>query len=317
MPAALEEVEEALERRHHVPPPAWGPNASSARAASVTGVRVSRGLPRLRRERAIRSAIHRGLRNDPRGRHGHRRHRPDRATSPSSAPRTASRPAGAGSSSTPTPWPPPPPGSTRAVTPPSVPASPSTPSPTARRAARSIDEFLRGRPCPEAEITVEIDVQRALRAGLGLRRHPAPEAAHRARSPAASASPRSRSASASTAARREGIALPPLLDQHDLRAERRRRDRVHPLRRLPGHLPRGLHRDRALPPARDAPASRRDGSSRPFAGRGRRRGLDPASRTKRSASAAACAPLRCPVGTITMQSFQTKQSFETKESPCA
>ncbi len=86
---------------------------------------------------------------------------------------------------------------------------------------------------------------RPLRAGSRLRGHSAPGAAdppdlaaHRHR--------RGRGVLRGGRGTARGNALPPLLDEHDLRGERRGRDRVRSLRRLPGHLSGGLHRDRRL-----------------------------------------------------------------------
>ena len=89
-------------------------------------------------------------------------------------------------------------------------------------------------------------------------------------------------------ARREGNALPALLDQHDLRAGSGGGDRVHPLRRLPGHLPGGLHRDPAGGAGHRAPAEARRARADPR--RTAARAARSSSRTRRPASAAASAP---------------------------
>ena len=248
MPAAPEEIDEArregIHFRHR-----RRPEAPRRRGRRRDGRRVSRRVARLRRDGPLLATVRRGLGDRLPDRHRHRRDRADRGLLLPAARRTGSRRAGGASS----------------IDPDTLATTRSGRLRGGRRRVRAPHRDQRRR-------------RREARRPFDRR---ASSGAGRARSP------RSRSRSTCTIAtsgtldfegiprqkpptrpisRRIGIAeveecfggargaarghaLPPLLDEHDLRGGPRGGDRVHPLRRLPGHLPGGLHRD---PPVRPA-----------------------------------------------------------------
>ncbi len=163
--------------------------------------------------------------------------------------------------------------STREATPRSALASRSMPSPTASAAPfRSTSSSVAGlarRPRWRSRSTCTTATKATLDYE-GIPRQAAADAAdlapHRHR--------RGRGVLPGARGAARGNALPPLLDEHDLRGEPGRGHRVHSLRRLPGHLPGGLHRDPPLG-ARDARFRRPRASWLPFSSDGVREGSDP------------------------------------------
>ena len=141
-----------------------------------------------------------------------------------------------------------------------------------KRAAKSIDELLRGRPRPEFEGTVEIAVHPRYERTWdfeGIPRQKPPTRPIERRIGIAEVE----ECFAGDPGAPRGEPVPAMLDEHGLRRGRGSRHRVHPVRRLPGHLPGGLHRDRAgrdgSRDARGRPRARPDPDRRPP------RGLDP------------------------------------------